>query len=319
MRFFKLALSLALLTGAVATIHAQQRFVKIGAGVTGTYALFGAKLAEVINSTYPDLRASAISGPTEQNMVRVQRGELDFVLSYTFQSALTHSGKGELGVATPDLRQVMSTYGSFYFPLARPGLGIATPADLVKRPFRVWMGPKSGAFYAINTAYLASYGVTPDAIAKAGGVISTIGYQNLEQAFRDGQVDFAFFAGPVPYSMLMQLDRAGFEMIGMSDEAAAKFVSLLPGMSVETHPAGVYTSVPKALRVPYLFNQVSTNAKVPDEIVYRVVKTTIEQNKVFHPLFPGATEIGLENALRSNLLPMHPGAERYFREVGLIK
>lgn len=67
-----------------------------------------------------------------------------------------------------------------------------------KKPYRVWVGPKSSVFWPMNMAALGAFGVSLESITRAGGVINTAGYQTLMQAFQDGQVDVAFFSGPTP-------------------------------------------------------------------------------------------------------------------------
>jgi TRAP transporter TAXI family solute receptor len=299
---------------------AQTQFVRIGSGLAGTYPVFGAKMAEIINRSVPGARANTLPGPTEQNLVRVQRGEAELCLSYTFQTYQVANGQGELRVPSPDLRHIMSTYGSFHMIVARKDLPIESLADIGRRPLRVWLGPRASVFWPLNIAALAAHGLTPEDITKAGGVINTAGYQNLTQIFQDGQVDVAFFAGPAPYSLLLQLDRApGFRMLGLSGDAPARFEAALPGTGVRPHPGGLYQSVPNAVPSPYVFNHVAASTRMPEETAYRITKALWESHREFHGLFPGADETKPETALAFNKVPVHPGAERYYREVGIMR
>lgn len=299
---------------------AQTQFVRIGSGLAGTYPLFGAKMAEIINRAVPNARANTLPGPTEQNLVRVQRGQAELCLSYTFQTYQVANGHGELNVPSPDLRHIMSTYGSYHMIVARKDLPIETLGEVGTRPHRVWLGPRASVFWPLNTAALAAYGLTPDDITKAGGVVNTAGYQNLTQIFQDGQVDVAFFAGPAPYSLLLQLDRSpGFKMLGLAPDAAQKFEAALPGTGVRPHPGGVYQSVPNPVPMPYVFNHVAASARMPEELAYNITKALWDAHREFHGLFPGGEETKPETALAFNRVPVHPGAERYYREVGIMR
>ena len=62
-----------------------------------------------------------------------------------------------------------------------------------------------------------------------------------------------------------------------------------------------------------------SGTKVPDDLVYKVTKLMNEHAKDFHGLFPGSEEIQSKTALEYNKLPIHPGAERYYREIGLMR
>jgi TRAP transporter TAXI family solute receptor len=242
------------------------------------------------------------------------------VLTYTFEAESTYQGRGELKTPAPLLRHLMTTYGAIHVALVRKNVEISTLADLAKKPYRVWLGPKSSVFWPMNMAALGAYGVTPEAITKAGGVINSAGYQTLMQAFQDGQVDVAFFSGPIPYSLLMELDRGvGFRMLGFDEAALKRFNEALPGTSSARIPANTYKSSPAEVLVPYVVNQIVVSARLPDAMVYQMAKVLNERHAELHSLFAGANEITPKRALDHNRVPLHPGAERYYREAGLLK
>jgi len=305
---------------AVSPLVSAQQFVRIGSGLAGSYPVFGAKVAELFNKHVPGVKASTFAGPTEQSLVKLQRGEAEVVLTYTFEAESTYQGRGELKTPAPDLRHLMTTYGAVHMPMARTGVQISSLADLTKRPYRVWLGPRSSVFYPMNMAALSAHGVTPEAITKAGGVISSAGYQTLMQAFQDGQVDVAFFSGPVPYSLTMELDRGkGFQLLGFDAAAIKRYNEQLPGTSAMKIPSGTYKSSPAEVVVPYTINQIVVSAKLPADMVYQMAKVLNERHAELHGLFAGASEISPKRALEHNRVPLHPGAERYYREAGLLK
>jgi TRAP transporter TAXI family solute receptor len=319
MRPFIVALGLAVALLFGGGDASAQQFVRIGSGLAGTYPVFGAKLAEMINKNIPNVRATTVPGPTEQNLVRIQKGDVEMCLTYTFQGLMVAEGKGELNVPAPDLRHVMSLYGSYHMAVVQKNSDIKSLADLKTKPYRVWVGPKASVFYPLNVAALAAYEVTPEDIAKIGGVVNTMGYQNVAQAFQDGQIDVAFFSGPAPYSLLLQLDQApGFRILSFDEAAGNRFTGFLPGTGMATLKPGLYKSMPDAVTTPHVFNQLVVSAKMPDDLVYRITKLMNTHVNEFHGLFSGADEITAEGALRYNKLKLHPGAERYYREAGLI-
>ncbi len=297
-----------------------EEFLRIGSGLAGTYPVFGAKLAELINKNIPGVRASTLAGPTEQTLIRIDKGDAEMGLAYTYQTNQLRNGEGGLGVKTENLRHVMSLYGAYFMVVVQEKSDIKSLADLKTKPYKVWLGTKASTFYALNVAALASYGVTPEDITKAGGVLNTAGYQNLSQAFQDGQVDVAFFSGPAPYGPMMELDRApGFRVLSFDKAAGEKMMALLPGVTMRTLKGGIYKSMPNDVDTPYLINQLVASSKLSDDLVYKITKLMNEQVKEFHGLFAGANEMDTKGALDGNKIPLHPGAEKYYREVGLIK
>ncbi len=308
----------ALLIGS-APAFAQQ-FFRVGSGLGGTYQVFGAKLAELVNKNIPGIHASTLTGGGEQSLIRIQRGEAEVSIIYTFNALQVYTGKGELKVAAPDLRHVMSLYGSYHTPFVHKNSPLMSLADVLKHRARVWMGSRASVFWALNEGALNAHGVTLDAIPKAGGIIDTMAFANQSQAFQDRKIDVGFYSGPAPYGLMTELDRnPGFRILGFDDAAGKRYVDLLPGNGIAVLKGGTYQSMPEDVRVPYVFNQLATGARVPDDLIYRVTKLLNDGAKEFHGLFPGSEEIQPRTALEYNKLPLHPGAERYYREVGLIR
>lgn len=316
-----MAVALVALTALGVTTGARaEEFLRIGSGLAGTYPVFGAKLAEMVNKNIQGVRASTLAGPTEQTLIRIDKGEAEMGLAYTYQTSQLRNGEGGLGVKTENLRHVMSLYGAYFMVLVQEKSDIKSLADLKTKPYKVWLGTKASTFYALNVAALAAHGVTPEDITKAGGVLNTAGYQNLAQAFQDGQVDVAFFSGPAPYGPMMELDRApGFRVLGFDKAAGEKFMTLLPGTTMRTLKGGLYKSMANDVSTPYLINELVASDKLSADLVYKITKMMNEQVKEFRGLFAGAEEIDTKIALEGNKIPLHPGAEKYYREVGLIK
>ena len=313
---FSVAVTIALAAG---TSQAQE-FIRIGSGLVGSYPVFGAKLAEMINDAVPNAKASIFKGPTEQSLVKVHKGDAEMALTYTFQAKMVADGKGQLGVAATDLRHVMTTYGSVFMAVAAEGVDIESLADIKKKPYRVWLGSKASVFWPLNMAALEAHGVALEDIEKSGGSINTEGYGKLLAAVKDGRVDVAFFAGPTPYSLLMDLDSSkGFKFLGFSPNALAKYNEILPGTSVATIEAGSYTSDARSVQFPYVVNQVVVGSQVSESIVYHITKMMNQKYKEMHKLFAGATDIDPAMALKDNKLPLHPGAAKYYKEVGLTQ
>lgn len=298
---------------------ADTQFVRIGSGFGGTYVVFCSKLAELLNETVPDVRASTIAGGTEQNLVLVQQGEAEMSICYTFHSDLVSRGGGELGVATPDLRHVISLYGSYFVPFMQKNTQMEDLSDTPEARARVWLSSKSSVLWVLNRTALEAYDVTLDDLTAAGGIVDTTAFGNVAQSFQDGQLDVAFMSGPQPYAIIMQVDETvGFKPVSFSEEAGRKFTELLPGTEMGTVPGGTYASQPEDIHVPYVFNHLVANASTPDEVVYNTVKLVFERHAEFNDLFAGADDIKPENALRLNVLPIHPAAEVFYKEQGLL-
>jgi len=297
---------------------AADEFVRIGGGLAGTYPIFAAKLAEMINTNIDGVTANVVSGNVEKSQIGIQTGELTLNIAPTFNSKQIFDGEGSLGVATPDVRHIITLYGSPIQPVAALD-GPDTIAELASGPNRVWMGQKSGFFYQVYEPIMQAAGVSPDKIEAAGGVIEEYGYLDEVQGFQDGRLDAGIFAGPVPYGLLLQIvDTPGFKLIGMSDAELDKLEEILPGMGRVSVPAGSYAGQDSAVNLPYYVNHLVANANADDDLIYQVTKLIYENHAEFHGLFAGAEEIDDKDVLKYNVLPVHPAAERFYSEVGAM-
>lgn len=296
-----------------------EEFARIGGGLAGTYPLFSAKLSELINNNVEGVRASVVPSDSEQAQAMLQLGELEFNIAYTWLVKKIADGRGAYDVDTPDVRHIITLYGSTLQTIARPGV-IDSLTELSEKPVRVWTGPEAQFFYQIVEPVVQAHGLEIDDIRKAGGVTETVDYGGEIQAFQDGRLDVGFFSGGVPYGLLQQIERSpGFELVDMSDEVLARLGEILPGITPYTIPAGTYANQDEDVKVPFYVNQLVTSANVSDDLVYQVTKLMYEEYEQFHGLFPGSEQIDDQDVLANNEVPLHPGAERYYREIGLIK
>ena len=321
----KLVSSLAVVGMLAGSLYApgasaqQPEFIRVSSGAAGTLPIFGAKLAELINAEIPNVRATTAAGETEAQLVRLHRNEIQTSTTYTFFTRMVADGKGQLGVPTTNVRHIMTLYGSVLTAIARQDGKITSLADTAKSPARVWAGVKTSILYPMVTSSLAAYGVTPEAVAKAGGVMDATGYAAQKDLFMNGRLDVGFFAGPIPYGLLLEIDRSQpIRVLGFDAAAAKRFTELLPGTSIAKMPAKSYRGQDQELLVPYFVNHLVVNAQMSDEMAYRITKLMNERYKEFHGLFAGADEIRPENALKDYAIPLHPGAERYYREKGRL-
>lgn len=228
-------------------------------------------------------------------------------------------GGGAYGVPAPDARHIITLYGSALHMVSVPGK-IDSLSQLGDQPLRVWTGPESQFFYQIIQPVVQAHGLEMSAIAEAGGVTETMDYGGEIQAFQDGRLDVGFFSGGIPYGLLQQIERSpGFTMLGLDEAALAKLQEILPGIGSVTIPAGTYAGQEADVVAPYYVNQLVASVNTPDDLVYQVTKIMYERYADFHGLFPGAEDIDNQDPLAFNAVPVHPGAERYYREIGLIE
>lgn len=300
--------------------HAQSPvFFRIGTGGTaGTYFPVGGMIANAI-STPPALIATAqASNGSVANVNAIAGGaaESGFVQADVAFWAFTGTGVFDGKPKVADLRSIANLYPESVHIVVKKGLGLKSVADLKGR--RVSLDePGSGTL--INAkAILAAYGLS-EADIKAE-------YVKPNQAadkMKDGSVDAFFFTGGYPAAAISELasTAGGIELLPIDGEPAKKLAATAPFFATDMIPAGTYKDL-AAINTVAVGAHWVTSAKVPDAVVYEVTKA-LWSDKTRVTLDAGHAKgkvIRKETALSGiGGVPLHAGAEKFYKEAGLIK
>ena len=139
-------LALALAAGQAA---AQTQQLKMGAGLAGTYPLYSAKFADMVNKNVPGVQVSPVSVGSVEAQADMQKGELQFKIGYAFDVRRIADGLSTIPTKTPDVCHLQTVFGDGLFVVAKADSPINSLNDLAKGRYRVWTGPKTGFFYNI--------------------------------------------------------------------------------------------------------------------------------------------------------------------------
>jgi TRAP transporter TAXI family solute receptor len=295
--------------------HAQQFINVLTGGTSGVYYPLGVSLSQIYAKAMPGAKTAvqATKASAENlNLLQAGRGEIAFTLG----DALSDAWKGdeEAGFKTPlkKLRGVAAIYPNYIHLVASADSGIRSLADLKGK--RVAVGaPKSGT--ELNAR----------AILKGAGM----SYKDL------GKVEYLPFGESVELMKNRQLDAtlisAGLGVAAVRDLATAVKIVIVPipaeviakigdpAYQAATIPANTYNGQTEAVATVAIPNFLVTHEGVPADTVYAMTKAMFDNLDQMVAAHAAAKAIRRENALEGMPLPLHPGAEKYYREVGLIK
>ena len=308
-----LSLSAALFSGAA---MAQQQFVNIlTGGQSGVYYPVGVALSQIYAKAIPNVRATAQvtkASAENLNLLQAGRGELALALGDSVSDAW--KGDVEAGFKTKldKLRGLSGTYNNYIQIVANADSGIKTLADLKGKRISVGAA-KSGT--ELNAR----------AIFKAAG----INYADL------AKVEYLAFGESVELMKNRQLDAtlqsAGLGVASIRDLATAVNITVIPvpadvvakvgdaAYQVAVIPANTYTGQTTDIATAAIPNFLITHAGVSDELAYQITKSMYENLDTLYAAHNSAKAIKRENAIKGMPVPLHPGAQRYYKEVGLIK
>jgi TRAP transporter TAXI family solute receptor len=309
----------ALAMGALGSYSAPakaEEFVNVlTGGTSGVYYPLGVALTKIYADKIADARTSVQSTKASVenlNLLQQGRGEVGFSLGDSVAAAWAGDEEAGFKSKLSKIRGMAAIYPNYIQIVARGDSGIKTLADL--RGKRISVGaPRSGT--ELNAR----------AIFKAAGMT----YEDF------GKVEYLPFAESVELVKNRQIDAtlqsAGLGVASIRDLAATNPIVIVPipadvvskvGNAVyvpESIPAGTYDGQTQDVPTAAVVNFLVTHSGVDDELVYQMTKSMYENLGVLAAAHATAKDIKREEATKGMPIPLHPGAEKYFREAGVLK
>ena len=310
----QLLLATTLIVGTTASYSAEFINVLTG-GTSGVYYPLGVALSQTYGKAMPAAKISvqATKASAENlNLLQAGRGELAFTLG----DALSDAWKGdeEAGFKTPlkKLRGVAGIYPNYIQIIASADSGIKTLADLKGK--RISVGaPKSGTELNARAVFKAA-GLTYKDFSK----VEYLPFGESVELMKNRQLDATLQSAGLGVASLRDLATAvKIVVIPVPAEVVAKVgdAAYQPGVIPAKTYEGQTADVPTAAVQNFLV----THEGVPAETVYQMTKSMFENLDQLTAAHAAAKAIQKENAARNMPVPLHPGAEKYYREAGLLK
>jgi hypothetical protein len=320
-----LALALVL-TVAVAPAAAQWKpeikFLKIGvSSAGGDWFRAGAKFSTMIPAALPDLASSTVIGGGVVNVTRIGKGEAQMAFALTPYPEQGYKGESK-HYPTPikNVRLIASNLGRHVVVamIVLKDSPIKSIQDIKGK--RIVAGDRGWGTTELAESFMAAAGMPPDKFKADGGTISYTSITDRSKALQDKNVDAIFIQAQVNYPDLMAVQQSsGLRVIGFSDDVVSKALVTMPGLVKSTVPKGLYGVAGDNLGTAGFLQQLIVDAGLSDELVYRITKLWWEKIKDIHEIAPGLDQADVKMAMEHATIPFHPGALRYYKEVGVAR
>jgi len=309
MRLKHMILAIAAATGlAIAPAAAEQR-VSIGTGGTGgLFYIIGAGMADVLNRNMEGTTARAeVTGASVENIRRVAADQMTFGFSSSstlyeasvgegpFETALPVAGMAYLYPAVLQLATIEST-------------GINTMEDLAGK--RINLGPPGSNAAVLAQRLLEAYGVFEP------GNVQFLSYAEGTGALINGNLDATVVLAGAPTAALIDLGaQRNMKLISVDADVVADLLEEYPFYQIYEIEAETYSGQTEAVTVINDPATLFVKADADEELVYSITKALFDNLDQLAEIHPQAGAIALETATNSPI-DLHPGAQRYFDEVG---
>lgn len=325
-----------LLAGAIAglllaggAVQAEEmKFWRIGTGgAGGTYFPIGGLIANAISNPpgsrpcdkggscgVPGLVAIAVStNASVANVNAIDAGQLDAGLAGAQSVTQGYNGEGKFeGNKRSKIRVIANLYPEDMHLVLPKGVKLNSLKDLNGK--RVGVAAAGSGTQVSVKMILAHYEIKAEE--------QELGLSQSAQRLADGQLDGFFYAGGTPFAALIQLGSTkGFELYTFSDAEQKEINKIIPYYVDSMIPAGTYENITYDVPTLAVNGQLITSVDQPTELIYEITKALWNDNtrKLLDKGHSKGKDIRRETALKGVLVPVHPGAEKYYKEVGLMK
>ncbi|HEY7254377.1 MAG TPA: TAXI family TRAP transporter solute-binding subunit [Methylomirabilota bacterium] len=314
---------------AVSTVHAQTSapvnlaFATLDTG--SAWYVYGATIAELLRKTLPpgsniDVkpRAGGVGNPR-----LVAKNETPLGLSFTVTNRWAHDGKEAYTEKLENLRALVGGFDTYYLvAMATKKLGISSVREIrdKKLPVRVYTQPVGALGEFAGRQLLRAAGLGYNEIRGFGGSTQHVGYNVIIDAFKDGRADILFaVVTPKHPSVSEIVSSVDVEFLGLDPETTKALLPL--GYTAATMPPDTFKGQSKAVTTVGFPTVLITNTDLPEPIAYTVTKTVLENKDALVRGHGGLAAFNPQTAWQPERvgIPLHPGAERAYREKGWMK
>jgi hypothetical protein len=314
-RSFLVRAAAAVVAAAALPALAVQYVNILTGGTSGVYYPLGVALSQIYDKAIPDAKVAvqATKASAENlNLIQAGRGELAFTLGDALSDAW--NGNEEAGFKAPlkKLRSVAAIYPNYIQIVASADSGIRTLADLKGK--RISVGaPKSGT--ELNArAVLKAAGLTYKDFSK----VEYLPFGESVELMKNRQLDATLQSAGLGVSSLRDLATSMKIVVVPIPADVVKKVGD-PAYQAAMIPAKTYEGQDKDVPAVAIRNVLVTSESVPADVVYRMTKALFENLDTLVAAHNAARDIKLDAATQGLPVPLHPGAEKYYKEKGILK
>ncbi len=297
-----------------------QEFITIGTGgVTGVYYPTGGAICRLVNKGRKEhgIRCSVEStGGSVYNINTIKAGELDMGVAQSDWQFHAYNGTSKFAEAGAfkDLRAVFSVHPEPFTVVARADAGIKDFMDLKGK--RVNIGNPGSGQRGTMEVLMNALGWTNDTFKLA----SELKAAEQSKALCDNKIDAMVYTVGHPSGSIKEATTScDSVLVEVSGAAVDKLVSDNDFYRTATIPGGMYNGTDTDTKTFGVGATFVTSAQVDEKLVYNVVKAVFENFDTFKKLHPAFANLKKEEMIKDGLsAPLHPGAEKYYKEAGLM-
>ncbi len=302
-----------------ATSQAKPFFITIATGpLKGLYYPAGRSICDLVNE---DIESPRLLCSVERtygsiaNLKALAAGEVEFCIAQSDQLAAAYTGTAEFNNTLDDLRMVFALFEESLTVVVRADSDIRHITDLKHRKISTGF-PGSGGYATMHLLMKRvgwnKYDIDPvDTISNARALFELCA----------NRLDAVVFTAGHPYRPLIRAaEECELRLLNVRGPAVNRVLASQYALSRTVIPAGLYRGIEQPVKTIGVVATLVSSDSVDSAVVYRMLKSFNAGMDAFrqaHPIFGSVTRRSLIRDL--NIVPLHDGAARYFRDAGMMK
>ena len=293
--------------------NAKKDYILATGGTGGTYYPFGGAIANIWNTKIENMNVTAqATGASAENLRLINKGEAEYaivqndVMDYAYNGTDLFAGEKlanimTIGTLYPEVVQIAVSKDS----------GIKSIADFKGK--RISVGDAGSGVEFNAKQIMEGYGLTFDDIKK-----SNLSFKESAEGIQNGTLDGCFVTAGVPNAALQELAfTAGLILVPVDGEAAKKICEKYGYYTQTTIPGGTYKGTDDDTPALAIKATLAVSSKLDEQTVYEMTKALFENLDELATAHAKGKEVSAKAAVTGVSVPFHPGAKKYFKEIGL--
>ncbi|MEK9971247.1 MAG: TAXI family TRAP transporter solute-binding subunit [Ferrovibrio sp.] len=281
----------------------------------GTWVPLGGALKAMFEKAIPGSTVQTLPGAGIANVKGVQEGKSDFGFGNSISTVDAVNGRPPFAEKANNVCQVANLYPQYFQVVVLADTKIDKIEDLKGKTIAVQT--KGNTAEAISADILKAHGLSYDKMGKVNFMAS---YNDAVSLMKDGHAQAFTLGTTIPAAAVMDLASArDVKLIPVTDKGLGEMKKINAGYNKVIVPAGTYPKQDKDLPVIGYSTHFIASCKLPADKVYAVTKAMGSQIADMAAVNKAMAKLTAKDMAEDIGVPLHPGAAKYYREVGALK
>ena len=316
-KYIVLTLAVVLVISAALTGCAPQKtnLILATGGTSGTYYPFGGSMAQIFNSKIQNMNVTAqATGASVENLKLIGQKEAELAIVQNDMTDYAYNGTEAFKDSKiANVRVIANLYPEVIQIVSSADSGIKTLTDIKGKKFSV--GAPGSGVEANARQLLDVMGMTYNDFSA-----NYLSFAESADSLKDNHIDGFLFVSGIPNAAIQDTaTTSSLNFVSIPDDVIKKLIDKYPFFTEIVIPAGTYKGQTADVKTVAMKATLVAGAEVSEQVIYSITKALFENQPELASAHAKGAELSLENAVNGVSVPFHPGAEKYYKEVGAIK